>query len=131
MANAHTDIEADLAYAEKLLGLTIGHRQETDQLLDIIVQLRGDVRKLLDENCELRGENAAKDTRIAELQTQVTELEARPTIYTDQLVGVQNVTHQNVQNQLVTGTLRKTSSKTKYIDIPNQLTIWPKTTTSL
>lgn len=127
----HLNIEADLAYSEKLHGLTTGHLQETNQLLKNIEQLQGDARMLLDENNELRAEIADKDAYIAELESRVTELEARPTIYADQLVGVQNIEQQNVRNQLVNGNTRKRIAKNKYLDLTNQLNLWPNTTTSL
>ena len=139
MSKAHADIEADLAYSKKLHGLTTGHQQETNQLLENIEQLQEDVRILLDVNNELRETNAAKDAllaklqaHIAELQSRIAELEVRPTnIYADQLVGVQNVAHQDVRNQLITGNSRKRTAKNKYLDLTNQLTLWPNTTTSL
>ena len=116
MSKAHPDIEADLAYSEKLHGITTGHLQETNQLLKNIEQLQGDVHQLLDENNELREENAAKDTRIAELEARVAQLEARPNIITDHYF--ENFT----ANQVVTlprqGSKR---TKSKQINDTNQL----------
>ena len=136
----HPQIEADLAYSEKLHGLATGHQQEINQLLDNMEQLQGYTRALLKENKELHEVIDAKNERIdelesevADLQAQVAELKARPTtIYADQLVGVQHVEQQHVQNQLINST-RKRSGKNKYIDIPNQLelNLWQNQTTSL
>ena len=133
MSKAHPDIESHLDFSEKFRKQLEAHQHETAQLLSEMEQLQGEVRDLLDENEQLYAECDAKDARIAELEARVAELEARPTnIYTDQLVGVQNVAQQNVHNQLVTGITRKRTRKSQYIDLPNQLTLWTNpTTTSL
>lgn len=132
MSKAHADIESHLDFSEKFRKQLEAHQHETAQLLADMGQLQGEVRNLLDENEQLYAECDAKDARIAELESRVAELEARPTtIYTDQLVGVQNVAQQNVCNQLVTGNSRKRTAKNKYLDLSNQLNIWPNTTTSL
>lgn len=131
MSKAHSDIEAHLDFSEKFRKQLEAHQHETTQLLADMQQLQGEMRELLDENEQLHAACDAQDARIAELKARIAELEAQPTIYADQLVGVQNVTQQNVRNQLVTGNTRKRTAKNKYLDLPNQLTLWPNTTTSL
>lgn len=79
----HHEIETHLAYSKKLQELTVGHQQETAQLLKDTDQLHGDIQQLLDENKALSTANKAKDARIAELEKRVAELEARPNIITD------------------------------------------------
>lgn len=104
---------------------------ETQRLLDLANQEHeraGQLQKLLEVS---QSQNVRLQLENQRLQSRVAELEARPTIYADQLVGVQNVTQQNVRNQLVTGTTRKRNAKNKYLDLTNQLNIWPNTTTYL
>ena len=121
MSKAHPDIEAHLDFSEKYRKQIEAHQHETAQLLTDMEQLQGEVRNLLDENEQLYAECDAKDARIAELESRIAQLEARPYIYADQLVGVQNVTHQNIRNQLVTSNARKRIAKNKYINLLNQL----------
>ena len=133
------DLEIEFEKAEQSIendrGLAAHYKASAEQkqrLLDLARQehARADqLQKLLavtqSQNIQLQHENQR-------LQARVAELEARPTnIYTDQLVGVQNVTQQNVCNQLVTATTRKRTRKPHYLNLPNQLQLWPNTTTSL
>ena len=133
------DLEIEFEKAEQSIendrGLAAHYKASADEkqrLLDLARQekARADqLQKLLavtqSQNIQLQHENQR-------LQSRVAELEARPTnIYTDQLVGVQNVTQQHVRNQLVTGNTRKRNAKNKYLDLSNQLDIWPNMTAFL
>ena len=133
------DLEIEFEKAEQSIendrGLAAHYKASADEkqrLLDLARQekARADqLQKLLavtqSQNIQLQHENQR-------LQSRVAELEARPTnIYADQLVGVQNVAHQDVRNQLITSNSRKRTAKNKYLDLTNQLNIWPNTTTSL
>jgi chromosome segregation ATPase len=131
VAKAHPDIEIHLGFSEKFRKQLEAHQHETAQLLTDMEQLQSEVRNLLNENEQLSAESEVQKARIAELEAQVAQLESRPYIYTDQFVGVQHVGQQNVHNQLVTGYRRKSGSKNRYIDLSNQLNLWPNTTTSL
>ena len=112
----HLDIEADLAYSEKLHGLTSGHLQETKQLLKNIEQLQADARILVDENKEFREQIAAKDIYIAELEARVKQLEERPNIVADHYFE-----HFTANNVLTVPKQTGKRSKSKHIDNPNQL----------
>jgi len=113
---AHYKASAD--EKQRLLDLARQEKNRADQLQRLLAVTQS-------QNIQLQHENQRLQARIA-------ELEARPTnIYADQLVGVQNVTQQHVHNQLVTGNSRKRTRKPHYLDLPNQLQLWPNMTTSL
>lgn len=133
------DLEIEFEKAEQSIefdnGLAAYYKASAEQkqrLLDLARQEhdRADqLQKLLEvtqsQNINLQLENQRLQTRIA-------ELEARPTTYIDQYVGVQTVQHQNVHNQLALQPVHKRTKKNKYIDLSNQLTLWTNpTTTSL
>lgn len=132
------DLEIEFEKAEQSIendrGLAAHYKasaHEKQRLLDLARQEhnRADqLQKLLEVS---QSQNIRLQLENQRLQSRVAELEARPTIYADQLVGVQNVTQQNVCNQLVSGSTRKRNVKNKYLDLTNQLNIWPNTTTSL
>ena len=130
------DLEIEFEKAEQSIehdrGLAAHYKASADEkqrLLDLARQehARADqLQQLLEttqtQNTNLRLENQRLLARIA-------ELEARPTIHAEQLVAEQHVAQQNVINQLVAGNTRKRTSKNKYIDLTNQLTLWTNTTT--
>ena len=119
----HLDIEAHLAYSEKLHGLTTGHQQETNQLLEDIEQLQGDLRRVLAENQALRAANQAKDAHIAELEQRVTDLQKE----TLKVEG-DYIEKMNIEKYLAL----KPRSKTKYklYDLTDQLPLWTNQETS-
>jgi len=128
VVKAHPDIETNLAYSEKLHGLTIGYLQETSQLLKNIEQLQGDTRMLLDENNELREEIASKDACIAELKARVAQLEARPNIVTD------NYFEHLTANQVITLQQSRIGKRAKIKEIDNNqlfLELWKDKPTAI
>jgi len=135
----HLEISSLLAFSEQQDALIAAQNQVTQRVIDNNQQLRKAVLQEYNraEHFKQCFEDQQKKTNQVLLENQalrvrIAELEARPTIHADQLVGVQNVAQQNVRNQLVVGTPRK-RGKNKILDLPNQLKLdlWPNTTTSL
>lgn len=115
----HLDIEAHLAYSEKLHGLAAGHQQETNQLLEDIELLQADLRRLLAENQTLRATNETKDARIEELKQRVADLQK-----TTFQVNGDYIEEFHVDKYLAAKPKSKTKTKFKVIDLSNQLPLW-------
>ena len=123
------NIEAHLAYSEKLYGLTTGHQQETTQLLEDIGQLQTYVRLLLAENRKLRQENAdkdtlllAKDNDIAELKQRIADLQ-KPTAVTS--VAGDYYENMHIERQIFTTSLPPIKKRKNRITTDkNQLPLW-------
>lgn len=132
------DLEIAFEKAERSIeydrGLAAHYKASADEkqrLLDIARQEHTRAEHMQQLFEAVQSQNLQLQLENQRLHARINQLEARPTIYTDQFVGIQHVTQQNVRNQLVTGTTRKRIAKNKYIDHPNQLNLWPNTTTSL
>ena len=113
------NIEAHLAYSEKLYGLTTGHQQETTQLLENIEQLQDDVRVLLTENQNLRTANDEKDAKIKELEQRIADLQ-KPT----QAVYGDYIETQNVRTQYQFPKTYRSSRRKLNTTDQTQLPLW-------
>ena len=113
------NIEAHLAYSEKLYGLTTGHQQETTQLLENIEQLQDDVRALLTENQNLRTANDEKDAKIKELEQRIADLQ-KPT----QAVYGDYIETQNVRTQYQFPKTYRSSRRKLNTTDQTQLPLW-------
>ena len=137
------DLEIEFDEAEKSIefdrGLAAYFQTSADQkqrLLDIARAKESEANLYK----QLYFQEQAKNIRLKEenmrLEARVAELEARPNIVTDQLVLEQNVTNQEIKQQVLgympyIPTRPKPRSKSKIIDLTNQLDLWANTTTSL
>ena len=119
------NIEAHLAYSEKLYGLTTGHQQETTQLLEDIEQLQTYVRLLQAENRKLRQENADKDKTIARLNAENEQFRTTPnqstTINASQYIENQIV---NKQYQLPEKSFHWKQNRKSNTNDKKQLQLW-------
>ena len=103
---AHYKASAD--EKQRLLDLARQEKDRADQLQKLLELTQS-------QNNRLELENQGLKARVA-------ELEARPTIYADQLVNNQHVEHQIVRKQVVTlSSNKRLGLKSKHINLPNQL----------
>lgn len=137
------DLEIEFEDAEKSIeidrGLAAHYQASADRkqrLLDIARAQQAEAERYK----QLYAQEQVKNIRLKEenmrLEARVAELEARPNIVTDQLVLEQNVTNQEIKQQVLgympyLPTRPKPRSKSKIIDLTNQLDLWANTTTSL
>ena len=138
-----SDLEIEFEDAEKSIeidrGLAAHYQASADRkqrLLDIARSQQAEAERYK----QLYAQEQVKNIRLKEenmrLEARVAELEARPNIVTDQLVLEQNVTNQEIKQQVLgympyIPTRPKPRSKSKIIDLTNQLDLWANTTTSL
>ena len=137
------DLEIEFEDAEKSIeidrGLAAHYQASADRkqrLLDIARAQQAEAERYK----QLYAQEQVKNIRLKEenmrLEARVAELEARPNIVTDQLVLEQNITNQEIKQQVLgympyIPTRPKPRSKSKIIDLTNQLDLWANTTTSL
>ena len=138
-----SDLEREFEDAEKSIeidrGLAAHYQASADRkqrLLDIARAQQAEAERYK----QLYAQEQVKNIRLKEenmrLEARVAELEARPNIVTDQLVLEQNVTNQEIKQQVLgympyLPTRPKPRSRSKIIDLTNQLDLWANTTTSL
>ena len=138
-----SDLEIEFEDAEKSIeidrGLAAHYQASADRkqrLLDIARAQQAEAERYK----QLYAQEQVKNIRLKEenmrLEARVAELEARPNIVTDQLVLEQNVTNQEIKQQVLgympyLPTRPKPRSRSKIIDLTNQLDLWANTTTSL
>ncbi len=103
---AHYKASAD--EKQRLLDLARQEKDRADQLQKLLELTQS-------QNNRLELENQGLKARVA-------ELEARPTIYADQLVNNQHVEQQVVRKQVVTlSSSKRLGLKSKHINLTNQL----------
>ena len=73
------DIEAHLAYSQKISELASSHRQEVTQLLDDMHQLQAELRTISDALREAEQVIADKDRQLATLQAELDSLRSKRT----------------------------------------------------
>ena len=137
------DLEIEFDDAEKSIefdrGLAAYFKTSADEkqrLLDIARAEHEKAERYQQLYAKERVKNERLETENMRLEARVAELEARPNIITDQYVAVQNVTNQDINKQVLgympqINARPKPRSRSKMIDLTNQLDLWANTTTSL
>ena len=133
---AFDDAEKSIEFDRGLAAYFKTSADEKQRLLDIARSEQAEAERYK----QLYAQEQVKNIRLKEenmrLEARVAELEARPNIVTDQLVLEQNVTNQDIKQQVLgympyVPTRPKPRSRSKIIDLTNQLDLWANTTTSL